>query len=81
MQSADWSPDGDYIAVVKGTRNFKLHLYHREGGSGTQLIDKPDNLKISEPAFSPDGNHIWYSQRQNSWQYNAEPSSVSIRNL
>ena len=71
MQSADWSPDGNYIAVVKGTRNFKLHLYHKEGGSGTQLIDKPDNLKISEPTFSPDGNHIWYSQRQNSWQYNA----------
>jgi Tol biopolymer transport system component/imidazolonepropionase-like amidohydrolase len=71
MQSADWSPDGDYIAVVKGTRNFKLHLYHREGGSGTQLISKPDNLKISEPTFSSDGNHIWYSQRQNSWQYNA----------
>ncbi|MDA0844195.1 MAG: amidohydrolase, partial [Bacteroidetes bacterium] len=71
MQSADWSPDGDYIAVVKGTRNFKLHLYHRQGGSGVQLIDKPDNLKISEPTFSPDGDLIWYSQRQNSWQYNA----------
>jgi Tol biopolymer transport system component len=71
MQSADWSADGKYIAVVKGDRNFKLHLYHKEGGSGTELIGKPDNLKISEPAFSAEGNHIWYSQRQNSWQYNA----------
>ena len=71
MQAAAWSPDGNYVAVSKGSRNFKLHLYHREGGGGTQLIDKPDNLKISEPKFSADGRYIWFSQRTGAWQYNA----------
>ena len=71
MQSADWSPDGNYVVVSKGTRNFKLHLYHKEGGKGTQLISKPENLKTSEPSFSADGRHIWFSQRTGAWQYNA----------
>ena len=35
------------------------------------MIDKPDNLKISEPRFSPDGKKIWFSQRTGAWQYNA----------
>ncbi len=71
LQSADWSPDGNYVALSKGIRNYKLHLYHREGGGGTQLIEKPDNLKISEPTFSSDGRYIWFSQRTGAWQYNA----------
>ena len=71
IQSADWSPDGNYIAVSKGTRNFKLHLYHKKGGGGSQLIDEPEQLKISEPTFSSDGRLIWFSQRMGAWQYNA----------
>ena len=72
MQSADWSPDGDYIAVSKGTRNFKLHLYHKDGGEGSQLISEPERLKISEPTFSADGRFIWFSERMGAWQYNAK---------
>lgn len=71
IQSADWSPDGNYVAVSKGTRNFKLHIYHKKGGGGSQLIDEPERLKISEPTFSPDGRLIWFSQRMGAWQYNA----------
>lgn len=71
MQSAEWTPDGQYIVVSKGTRNLKLHLFHKDGGSGTQLIKKPESLKTVEPAFGADERYIWFSQRQGAWQYNA----------
>lgn len=71
-QSAEWTPDGDYIVGSRGTRNFKLWLFHREGGGGAQLIDKPDNLKAVEPAFGPDGRFIWFARRTNAWNYNAQ---------
>ncbi|MEM1406841.1 MAG: amidohydrolase family protein [Bacteroidota bacterium] len=71
MQSAEWTPDGKYIVASKGVRNMKLHLYHVDGGSGTQLIKKPDNLKVHEPAFGSDERYIWFSRRNNAWQYNA----------
>ena len=71
-ESAGWSPDSKYLAVAKGGRNWKLYLYHHEGGGGIQLIDKPDNLKVSEPTFAPDGKHIWFSRRNSAWNYNAQ---------
>ena len=43
--SADWSPDGDYIVGAKGRRNIKLHMYHKDGGGGAQLISEPEKLK------------------------------------
>ena len=43
--SADWSPDGEYIVGVSGRRNMKLHLYHKDGGSGAQLIEGPKSSK------------------------------------
>ena len=71
-QSAEWTPDGNYIIGSRGTRNFKLWMFHKEGGSGVQLISKPDNLKTVEPSFGNDGRYIWYSQRTNAWNYNAQ---------
>jgi Tol biopolymer transport system component len=71
-QSAEWTPDGEYVVVSKGRRNLKLYLHHKEGGGGAQLISKPDNLKVVEPAFGPDGRYIWYAQRTGAWNYNAQ---------
>ena len=71
-QSAEWAPDGDYIVGSRGTRNLKLWLFHKDGGAGAQLIDKPDNLKTVEPAFGPDNRFIWFARRTNAWQYNAQ---------
>ena len=70
-QSAEWTPDGQYIVGSRGMRNLKLWLFHKEGGSGAQLIGKPDNLKTVEPAFGPDGRYIWFSHRIGAWNYNA----------
>jgi Tol biopolymer transport system component/imidazolonepropionase-like amidohydrolase len=72
MQSAEWTPDGEYIVVSKGTRNLKLHMYHKDGGGGAQLIKKPANLKMVEPAFGPDERYIWFARRTGAWQYNAK---------
>src|SRR5690349_19812792 len=72
FQSAEWTPDGNYIVVSKGRRNLKLFLFHKDGGSGAQLISKPDNLKTVEPSFGNDGRYIWYAQRFSAWNYNAQ---------
>ncbi|MFT6828099.1 MAG: Tol biopolymer transport system component, partial [Roseivirga sp.] len=72
MQSAEWSPDGDYLVVSRGRRNLKLFMYHKDGGGGFQLIKEPASLKTVEPAFSPDGRYIYYSRRNGAWNYNAQ---------
>ncbi len=72
FQSADWSPDGDYIVTSKGKRNLKLFLFHKDGGGGAQLISKPDNLKVVEPVVAPNGRMVWYAQRNGAWNYNAQ---------
>ena len=77
-QSAEWTPEGNYIVGSRGTRNLKLWLFHKDGGSGAQLISKPDNLKTIEPAFGPDSRYIWYSQRTGSWNYNAQLPQYQI---
>ena len=72
FQAAEWTPDGQYLVASKGRRNLKLHLYHKDGGAGVQLINKPDNLKTVEPAFGKDNRYIWFSQRTGGWNYNAQ---------
>jgi Tol biopolymer transport system component/imidazolonepropionase-like amidohydrolase len=72
VQSADWSPDGNYIVGSRGGRNLKLYMYHKDGGKGVQLIKEPATLKTVEPTFSADGKHIWFSQRRGAWNYNAQ---------
>jgi imidazolonepropionase-like amidohydrolase/Tol biopolymer transport system component len=64
-----WHPDGQYIAARKhyaGTRSLgsgEIWLYHAAGGEGVQLNEKPNWQKdLGEPAFSPDGRYLYYSQ-------------------
>lgn len=63
-----WHPNGQYIAARKhfsGTRSIgsgEIWLYHKDGGSGVQLNEKPNWQKdLGEPAFSPDGRYLYYS--------------------
>ncbi|WP_281542727.1 amidohydrolase family protein [Maribacter aestuarii] len=76
--SAEWTADGEYLIGVKGRRNIKPHIYHKDGGSGSQLVDKPENIKLIDPAASPDGKLVYFSQRQNAWNYNAQLPQYQI---
>jgi Tol biopolymer transport system component len=75
--SPDWSPDGKYIIVSRGSGTFatsKLHLFDVNGGSGFPLIPAtPQNqqLKTIGAAFSPDGRYVWFAGRSGDWHYNA----------
>lgn len=80
-----WSPDGDYIVAKKGftsTRSIpagEIWLFHAGGGGGLQLVERPhkdkDQKTIAEPAYSPDGRFVYYSQDVTPgrvWQYNKD---------
>lgn len=64
-----WHPNGEFIAARKhysGTRSLgsgEIWMYHASGGSGVQINEKPNWQKdLGEPAFSPDGRYIYFSQ-------------------
>lgn len=76
--SADWTVDGDYIIGVKGRRNIKPHIYHKDGGSGAALVTEPKNVKLIDPAVGPKGDYVYFSQRKGSWNYNAQLPQYQI---
>jgi Tol biopolymer transport system component len=76
--AAVWTPDGNYIIASKGRRNPKLFMYHKDGGSGIQLIDAPASLKTIDPFTSADGRYIYFSKRTGAWNYNALLPQYSI---
>jgi Tol biopolymer transport system component len=72
--SPEWTPDGQYIVVAKGTpfSGNRLWLYNVHGGYGLALVGTaPGTLRQMGPAFGPNGRYIWFAQRQGAWQYNA----------
>ena len=65
-------------------------MYHVNGGSGIEVVDNTDGTRaqksIAEPAFSPDGDYLYYSQDTTSgwvWQYNKDSTGeiFAIRRL
>jgi imidazolonepropionase-like amidohydrolase/Tol biopolymer transport system component len=85
LNNGAWSPDGEYIVARKhftSTRSLgagELWMYHTSGGSGLQLtVRKNDQQDVNEPVFSPDGQHIYYSEDMypgGSFQYNKDPNN------
>ena len=78
IPGAVYTPDGNYIVYSKGRRNTKLYMIHKNGGGGTQLVAGAPSLKVNDPAVSSDGRYIYYSQRNNAWNYNAMLPQYSI---
>jgi imidazolonepropionase-like amidohydrolase/Tol biopolymer transport system component len=85
VHTPSWSPDGRYVVAKKGftsTRSIpagEIWLFHIGGGGGLQLTERPngerDQKTMAEPAFSPDGRYVYYSQDTTPgtvWQYNKD---------
>ncbi|MEX0900089.1 MAG: amidohydrolase family protein [Gammaproteobacteria bacterium] len=64
-----WTPDSEYLVARKHFTSARslgageIWLYHRGGGTGVQLTKRPNDQKdVNEPAVSPDGRYVYYSQ-------------------
>ncbi len=88
-----WSPDGEFLVGRKhftGTRSLgagEMWKVHRTGGTGIQLTQRPNDQKdVNEPAFSPDGRFLYFSQDMTpgpTFDYNKDPNTgiYQIRRL
>ncbi len=87
VHNPSWSPDGRYIVAKKGFTSGRsvpageIWLFHAGGGGGVQLVERPlgdkDQKTIAEPAFSPDGRYVYFSQDTTPgarWAYNKDPT-------
>lgn len=96
LHNPAWSPDGEFIAARKGYVSARsipagsIWMYHRSGGGGIEIVERlhgPQSQKnIAEPAFSPDGRYLYFSQDTTSgtvWQYNKDANTgvFAIRRL
>lgn len=85
LNQPTWSPDSEFIVARKhftSTRSLgagEMWMYHRAGGDGVQLSKKRTDQKDSgEPAFSPDGRYLYFSDDATSgdtFEYNKDPNS------
>ncbi|MFQ5739669.1 MAG: amidohydrolase family protein [Acidobacteriota bacterium] len=69
LNSPAWTPDSQFLAARKHFTSRRslgageIWLYHRAGGEGLQMTKRPNDQKdLGEPAFSPDGRYLYYSQ-------------------
>lgn len=84
LNSPAWSPDSQYLV---GRKHFtaqrslgagEIWIYHRSGSGGLQLTKKPNDQKdVGEPALSPDGRYLYFSQDVTPgpfFEYNKDPN-------
>jgi imidazolonepropionase-like amidohydrolase/Tol biopolymer transport system component len=80
-----WTPDSEFIVARKHFTSERslgageMWIYHRSGGDGLQLTKKrTDQKDTGEPAFSPDGRYLYYSDDTTPgaiFQYNKDPNT------
>lgn len=84
LNSPSWSPDSEFLVARKHFTSRRslgageMWLYHRSGGEGVQLTEKPNDQKdAGEPVFSPDGRYLYFSQDVTPgrfFEYNKDPN-------
>ena len=71
LNQPTWSPDGQFIAAKKhfttgrSLGTGEIWLYHVSGGSGVQLVARPNEQhqkELGEPVFAPDGSGVYYTR-------------------
>ena len=85
LNNAIWTTDGEYLIARKHFTSQRsagageLWMYHRTGGAGVQITKrKNDQQDVGEPAVSPDGRYVYYSEDMypgGYFQYNKDPNS------
>lgn len=83
LNNPAWTPDGQYLIGRKhftGQRSLgagELWMYHVGGGDGLQLTkQKNDQQDLGEPAVSPDGRYVYFSEDVSPgpyFEYNKNP--------
>ena len=65
-RSADWSPDGKYIAFIgDGTGETEVYIYDVNAGGEPVQLTKGSDTYIRSLQWSPDSKHILYTDRKN----------------
>ena len=83
LNQPTWSPDGQFIAAKKhfttgrSLGTGEVWLYHVSGGSGVQLVERPNEQhqkELGEPIYAPDGSAIYYTRNILSLIHISEPT-------
>ncbi|MBM4195425.1 MAG: amidohydrolase, partial [Gemmatimonadetes bacterium] len=87
-RSPEWTPDGNSIVVSRAPGPIgpsKPWIFHKDGGSGIQLVRDPAPLPAGTApvsmvgaAFGNDDRYIWFAQRNGAWEYNAAFPQYSL---
>ncbi len=83
MISPSWTADGAYVLVSRSRppeRTASVFLVHRDGGGGVRLGEAPPEPTPGGPqplnrlgaVASPDGRHVYFSERRGTFNYNAQ---------
>ncbi len=89
-----WTPDGQYLVVVRQglptggqPGSGGLWMYHKDGGTGVELLASSRQPGATWPGVSRDGRYLYYQASAGSWQpgYGGRPDflggSAQVRRL
>jgi len=85
LSSANWSPDGQYIAAQRlGTGHqapdyfFTIALYHIDGGIGREVVAAPHpGLTVNEAVFGPEGKSLYYTRAVAPVKWDSDPNNLN----